>query len=256
MFAKLKHAHEVLSDPHKRAIYDCLGERGLVEQEWEVVTRVKTPQEIREEYESIARAREERRLQQLTNPSSQLQMTVNATDLFDRYLYQPEFDEYIDSDWPQLEISKISIHQSIQAPLTPRDTCTLSGSVNTSNGTGSGTVNCSVRRITSESGWVEGELGVGNGLSCVGKMYRKLTERNFVNMSGTMQLNRRGLLPGFEASLGTHLDRHTVGYLRYNTNFRFVCLVNNTSSDNINIAGYMIQRRRYCLKRRTQECAP
>ena len=114
MFSKLKHAHEVLSDPHKRAIYDCLGEKGLREQEWEIVQRVKTPQEIREEYENLARAREERRLQQLTNPTSNVTMTVNATDLFDRYLYDEEYDEYIDSGWPNLEVSKLSISQSIQ----------------------------------------------------------------------------------------------------------------------------------------------
>ena len=87
LFAKLKHAHEVLSDPHKRAIYDCLGEEGLKEQGWEVVQRTRTPQEIRAEYESLARLREERRMQQRTNPTSKLTMTVNATDLFDRYLY-------------------------------------------------------------------------------------------------------------------------------------------------------------------------
>ena len=29
MFAKLKKSYEVLSDPHKRAIYDCLGKAGL-----------------------------------------------------------------------------------------------------------------------------------------------------------------------------------------------------------------------------------
>ena len=63
-------------------------------------------------------------------------------------------------------------------------------------------------------------MGVGNGLSSEVKMYRKLSERCFVNMSGTLQFNRRGILPGFEASLGTHLDRHTVGYLRYNSNWR------------------------------------
>ena len=79
MFSKLKHAHEVLTDPHKRAIYDCLGEAGLAEQSWEVVTRVKTPQEIREEYEGIAQAREERRLQQMTNPTSSVSMTVRNT---------------------------------------------------------------------------------------------------------------------------------------------------------------------------------
>jgi DnaJ family protein C protein 11 len=29
MFAKLKKSYEVLSDPHRRAIYDCLGKAGL-----------------------------------------------------------------------------------------------------------------------------------------------------------------------------------------------------------------------------------
>ncbi len=45
----------VLSDPHRRAIYDCLGKTGLREQGWQVVQRTKTPREIREEYEQIAR---------------------------------------------------------------------------------------------------------------------------------------------------------------------------------------------------------
>ena len=45
----------VLSDPHKRAIYDCLGKKGLEEQGWQIVKRTKTPQEIREEYEQLAK---------------------------------------------------------------------------------------------------------------------------------------------------------------------------------------------------------
>ena len=42
-------------------------------------------------------------------------------------------------------------------------------------------------------------------------------ERNFVNMSGSLQFSRKGLKPGFETSLGTYLDSQTVGYLRYST---------------------------------------
>lgn len=45
----------VLSDPHQRAIYDCLGKRGLEEKGWHVVKRTKTPREIRDEYEQLAR---------------------------------------------------------------------------------------------------------------------------------------------------------------------------------------------------------
>ena len=63
-FYKYKNANEpdslfiillVLNDPHKRAIYDCLGKEGLQEQGWEIVQRTKTPQEIREEYDRLAR---------------------------------------------------------------------------------------------------------------------------------------------------------------------------------------------------------
>jgi len=220
LFGKLKHAHEVLSDPHRRAIYDCLGEKGIEEQGWEVVPRTKTPQEIREEYEALARVREERRLQQKTNPTSKVEMTINATDLFDRYLYDSEYDDLIEGELPHFEVSKMSLSQSIQAPLTPTDTATLSGNITTSNGTGSGGLNCALSRVTSDSASQEVEVGFGNGLNLGAKMFRKLTERNFVNMSGSLQFSRKGLKPGFECSLGSHLDKHTVGYLRYSTNFR------------------------------------
>lgn len=217
MFSKLNKAYGVLSDPHKRAIYDCLGEKGLEEPGWEMVARTKTPQEIREEYEELARAREERRLRQLTNPTSRIEATINATDLFDRYLYDEVYDEYIDGDLPSFEVSKISLSQSIEAPLSSKDTCTLRGNVNTSNGTGGGSVACSLKRVKSDSCWYEGEAEVGSGLNCCCRLYKKLTERNFVNMSGSLQFSRKGLKPGFEFTMGTYLDKQTVGYLRYST---------------------------------------
>lgn len=81
----------VLSDPHQRAIYDSLGIRGLETEGWEIVQRTKTPQEIREEYERLAREREERRLQQSTNPKGNITVNINASDLFSKY-----DEDYID----------------------------------------------------------------------------------------------------------------------------------------------------------------
>ena len=49
---------------------------------------------VEEQAAQLARAREERRLRQLTNPTSRLEATINATDLFDRYLYEEMYDEY------------------------------------------------------------------------------------------------------------------------------------------------------------------
>ena len=45
----------MLSDPHRRAIYDSVGVAGLRTEGWEVVQRTKTPQQIRDEYEQLAR---------------------------------------------------------------------------------------------------------------------------------------------------------------------------------------------------------
>ena len=155
MFAKLKNAYEVLNDPHKRAIYDCLGKKGLQEQGWEIVQRTRTPQEIREEYDRLAKSRAERRLQQRTNPTSKLQMTINATDLFERYMYDEGLDEYIEQTIPTLEVSEISFSQTIEIPITNSDTTILSGDVSTHDGTGSGSVGCSLKRVTSEKSWHE-----------------------------------------------------------------------------------------------------
>lgn len=86
----------VLSDPHKRAIYDSLGTKGLETEGWEIVQRTKTPAEIRAEYEQLAEERAERRKKQATNPTGNVTIVVNATDLFNPYtdeLYDEEFQE-------------------------------------------------------------------------------------------------------------------------------------------------------------------
>lgn len=42
-----------------------------------------------------------------------------------------------------------------QAPLTATDTAILSGNLSTQNGNGGGSVNLTVRRVTSAKGWGE-----------------------------------------------------------------------------------------------------
>lgn len=75
----------VLSDPHKRAIYDSLGVKGLETEGWEVVQKMRTPAEIRAEYEQLAEERAERQKQQRTNPHGAITVNINATDLFNPY---------------------------------------------------------------------------------------------------------------------------------------------------------------------------
>uniref|UniRef100_A0A8D2AMP7 DnaJ homolog subfamily C member 11 n=1 Tax=Sciurus vulgaris TaxID=55149 RepID=A0A8D2AMP7_SCIVU len=215
LFNLVHQAYEVLSDPQTRAIYDIYGKRGLEMEGWEVVERRRTPAEIREEFERLQREREERRLQQRTNPKGTISVGVDATDLFDRY--DEEYEDVSGSGFPQIEINKMHISQSIEAPLTATDTAILSGSLSTQNGNGGGSINFALRRVTSAKGWGELEFGAGDlqgplfGL----KLFRNLTPRCFVTTNCALQFSSRGIRPGLTTVLARNLDKNTVGYLQW-----------------------------------------
>lgn len=213
LFNKTKKAYEILSDPHKRAIYDSLGVRGLETEGWEIVQRTKTPQEIREEYEQLARQRNERRLQQRTNPKGSVTVNVNATELFTQY-----DDDYLDLDdrfLPAVEMSGMTISQSIEAPLTLKDTLTLSGNLSMHNSNGSGSVTVGARRLLSEKSWVELDLTAGSGPLITFKGFRNITKTIFGTVIPHLQFTNKGIQSGLEVCLAMRLDEHTMGYVTW-----------------------------------------
>ncbi|KAG7472209.1 hypothetical protein MATL_G00106520 [Megalops atlanticus] len=215
LFNLVHQAYEVLSDPQSRAIYDIYGKRGLEIEGWEVVERKRTPAEIREEFERLQREREERRLQQRTNPKGTISVGVDATDLFDHY--EEDYEDMPGGGFPHIEINRMHISQSIEAPLTTSDTAVLSGSLSTHNGNGGGNITLALRRITSAKGWGEVEFGAGDthgplfGL----KIFRNLTQRCFLTAQCGMQFSSRGVRPGVTTVLARHLDKNTMGYLQW-----------------------------------------
>ncbi|XP_042334690.1 dnaJ homolog subfamily C member 11 isoform X2 [Sceloporus undulatus] len=215
LFNLLHQAYEVLSDPQTRAIYDIYGKRGLEMEGWEVVERRRTPAEIREEFERLQREREERRLQQRTNPKGTISVGIDATDLFDRY--DEEYEDVPGSSFPRVEINKMHISQSIEAPLTATDTAILSGNLSTQNGNGGGSVNLALRRVTSAKGWGELEFGAGDlqGPLLGLKVFRNLTQRCFITTNCALQFSSRGIRPGLTTVLARNLDKNTMGYLQW-----------------------------------------
>uniref|UniRef100_A0A1B0CWR7 J domain-containing protein n=1 Tax=Lutzomyia longipalpis TaxID=7200 RepID=A0A1B0CWR7_LUTLO len=233
LFNRLKTAYEVLSDPHKRAIYDSLGVRGLETDGWELTLRQKTPAEIREEYERLEKEREARALQQKTNPRGNVTVMINATEIL-----SPYYDEFDEKIIPSVEVSGISMTQSIDAPLTLRDTVTLSGSLSSQKGIGNGAFTVSGRRLLNK-GWVAVDLTAGNGPAVGVKGSRTLSQKVFANFGGSLNLRSNVLVPAFMScmypssfnllfkglsikfrifptALACQLSKHTVGYLTYN----------------------------------------
>uniref|UniRef100_A0A8C7ZBG6 DnaJ homolog subfamily C member 11 n=1 Tax=Oryzias sinensis TaxID=183150 RepID=A0A8C7ZBG6_9TELE len=239
LFNRVHQAYEVLSDAHSRAIYDLFGKKGLEVEGWEVVERKRTPAEIREEYERLQREREERRLQQRTNPKGTISVGVDATDLFDRY--DEDFDELPGGGFPHIEINKMHISQSIEAPLTNNDTAMLSGSLSTHNGSGGGNINVTVRRVVSAKGWGEVEFGAGDILGpLIGlKMFRNITPRCFLTAQCGLQFSPRGPRPSCSLMTARHLDQNTMGYLQWRwgpTSAMTSSLVRDTKSSHFTLA--------------------
>ncbi|KAL6111719.1 dnajc11 [Pungitius sinensis] len=239
LFNQVHQAYEVLSDAHSRSIYDIFGKKGLEVEGWEVVERKRTPAEIREEYERLQREREERRLQQRTNPKGTISVGVDATDLFDRY--DEDFEEIPGGGFPHIEINKMHISQSIEAPLTNSDTAVLSGSLSTHNGNGGGNINMTVRRVTSAKGWGEVELGAGDILGpLIGlKVFRNLTPRCFLTAQCGLQFSPRGLRPSCSLMTARHLDQNTMGYLQWRwgpNSAMTTSLVRDTKSSHFTLA--------------------
>uniref|UniRef100_A0A3B3VV22 DnaJ homolog subfamily C member 11 n=1 Tax=Poecilia latipinna TaxID=48699 RepID=A0A3B3VV22_9TELE len=239
LFNQVHQAYEVLSDAHSRAIYDIFGKKGLEVEGWEVVERKRTPAEIREEYERLQREKEERRLQQRTNPKGTISVGVDATDLFDRY--DDDFEEMPGGGFPHIEINRMHISQSIEAPLTNTDTAMLSGSLSTHNGSGGGNINVTVRRVTSAKGWGEVEFGAGDTLGpLIGlKVFRNVTPQCFLTAQCGVQFSPRGLRPSCSLMTARHLDQNTMGYLQWRwgpNSAMTTSLVRDTKSSHFTLA--------------------
>ncbi|XP_050414413.1 dnaJ homolog subfamily C member 11 [Patella vulgata] len=213
MFTKIKKAHEVLNDKHKRTIYDIYGESGLETEGLEVISRTKSPAEIIAEYERLQREREERRLQQRTNPKGTVSIALNATDLFDRYGAEPDADYESDIN---IEISSMSIFQSVECPLTVKDTILIGGSLMTQNGNGDGTFVTTWRRLTSHKGWAEVEIAAGNNMNGSIKGFRQLSKRCYGTVVGSLQSTRRGIRPSIVSMLAYQFDRGLQGRMTFN----------------------------------------
>jgi hypothetical protein len=62
--------------------------------------------------------------------------------------------------------------------------CFDSGNVASQNGSGSGSVGCTFRRVSSMKSWQEIDLSFGNGPAIGAKLNRSLTSNIFANVSG------------------------------------------------------------------------
>ncbi|BFZ23520.1 hypothetical protein BsWGS_26560 [Bradybaena similaris] len=214
VFNKLRKAHDVLRDKTRRTVYDMYGEKGLEAGEMEIIARTKTPTEIIAEYERIQKEREERRLQQRTNPRGTISVGINATEIFDAEYDDDEPIDYQPSR--SLEISSMSIAQSVECPLTLKDTVVVGGNLDTRNGIGQGMFSIMWRRLISNKGWAEVDVHVGSAVAFGVTGFRQLTQRCYLRCGLRGEVTQYGYRPSATLMLAYQFDRSLQGRLTYN----------------------------------------
>ncbi|XP_012943726.1 dnaJ homolog subfamily C member 11 [Aplysia californica] len=214
IFNKLRKAHDVLRDKRTRAVYDMFGEKGLEQGDMEIVARTKTPAEIIAEYERIQKEREERRLQQRTNPRGSITVSVNATDLFEADYEEDDLMDYEPSR--TVEISSMSISQSVECPLTLKDTLVVGGNLDTRNGIGQGMFSIMWRRLISTKGWAELDVHLGSAAAFGVTGFRQISQRCYFRFGGRIEVTQLGYRPSATFMLAYQFDRNIQGRLTYN----------------------------------------
>lgn len=146
-FRAVNEAYEVISDPNKRSLYDMYGIEGL-RAGWEVGPRLKSTQEIREEYERKKRQREEDEMRRQVTSKGSLQINVDASSVLDpeqkairqsndsRRTTLSGFRSAVAARQP--EIGRLGISQTIQFAVASGQVVTLNASIFTRNGIGGG----------------------------------------------------------------------------------------------------------------------
>ncbi|VDK66845.1 unnamed protein product [Onchocerca ochengi] len=144
-FFKLRKAHETLSDPKLRAIYDAVGLQGLELHGWELIPKSDNAENIRREYEFLKRLRETEIMLQRVHPSGLFVCKTSLTGIF--------------TSNPELrcppQITGLSLSQNIECAMTAKDKVGLNGRVKVNNGKGDGAFTLHWKRVISSSCLVE-----------------------------------------------------------------------------------------------------
>jgi DnaJ homolog subfamily C member 11 len=208
-YQSVLHAWNVLGDPIQREIYDAFGTPGLkVFQEemssddpsiFEVdenkgLTVYDTPQaRLKQRVATALLENEAIAYDSRIKTNGAIRMDVDAVDALDPPpgFFADHRGQPIARGWTErpglLDIAAIVVQQSVEAPLSHRDTLTIGGYAVTRLGTGYGDVNIALRRQLLPNTWAQVGLNCGQNRGITATMSRDLSEHDTLSMTGKAQ---------------------------------------------------------------------
>ncbi|KAJ3016452.1 hypothetical protein HKX48_004027 [Thoreauomyces humboldtii] len=229
-FAEIQKAHDVLSNPAKRHIYDTYG-ADAAEMSWEVGARGQTQEEVRAEYDRQTRQRQEMAAETLAKSRGEIHLSLDASQLFDpevrfarqrrrrlplgRFEPQEEpargFADIL--QWP--EVTSALVKHSWETQLTQQTGLTVQGDVVARNGIGVGNVTGIVRHVVSPMMWGEVSGTLGQTPSAQAKLVKNFSPDSFATLAASS--TTLAAPPTLVASLGRKLSSTFTGYLTFHS---------------------------------------
>ncbi|BBN15877.1 DnaJ homolog subfamily C member 11 [Marchantia polymorpha subsp. ruderalis] len=152
-FQRIREAYEILSDERKRQIYDLYGMEGLTSG-LELGPKLKTRDEVRQEFERLQQRQEERKLASHIHHRGSMLVNMSAVQMLKTYDTGPT-------------MHGMAMATQVQAQVSKKNTVVLGGNMALRRGMGGGTVTCVLRRQTSPVSSIEvlGMVGIRSILS-------------------------------------------------------------------------------------------
>lgn len=227
IFEKIKTAYDVLSDPRKRQIYDTLGPDGLKLDGWKLVQKQMTANEIRDEYLRLQKQNLDNKLAVIAKPRASFTMAIDASDIFSKSASTDEDDDDVaDLDLdsssrslahsiPEFEISSMSASMAFESSLTTSHLVTLSGNLNSKNGTGDGLFGANYRYKYSPLTTYDLFYQVGRGPIFTAGVMHQLNDKTTLTGRGYLVMGPYSFIPGAKLTLAHKIRNYLIGKVSY-----------------------------------------
>lgn len=222
IFEKIKTAYDVLSDPHKRQIYDTLGPEGVKLDAWKLVRKQMTAREIRDEYLRIQNQEQEKKLSLIAKPRASFTLAIDASDLFSKSVdddlddidEEPLAMDLYDS-LPSIEIRSMSASMAVESYMATNHLVTLTGNLNTKNGTGDGTFGLNYRYKLSPATQFLTLFQVGNTPVLTSDISHQLNKKTTISARGYLIFYNYAIAPGVKFTLAHKIRDYLTGSVSY-----------------------------------------